>query len=334
MSMIHLDGFDYLTTGNFVMKWDNAASGMNIVGGIYGKGKALNISSLTVVTKTVPANTTGMVGFHIFVGSLVAQKIFTFMDAGTTQVDLRIDTSGGLFFTRNGTTIGSTSTIKLNTTNQWYWIEVQVTIDGSAGVANLYINGVSALAQTGLVTNATSHLTFNQVGIIGTNGIGITNVDSFHYWDTTAGDVSGFPYGEHIIDMTLATGVGGATSWTNSGAATNFGCVNEANEDGDSTYVATNTSNNIDTYAFANLSETAGTIGTIAVNAIARADDGMSHVMQLAVNSTGTSTTSSNVSPGASYNNYQAFFGTDPHTSSAWTIAGRNAAFFGEKLIV
>jgi hypothetical protein len=43
---------------------------------------------------------------------------------------------------------------------------------------------------------------------------------------------------------------------------------------------------------------------------------------------------SSNVSPGAAYSNSQRFFGTDPNTSTAWTIAGRNAAKFGEKLIV
>ena len=333
MAMVFMDGFDYLTTANFGMKWDNAASGFTLSTGIYGKGKAIQLASATVLTKTIPTTTTGMVGFHIFVNTLLAQTIFKFLDTGSTQVDIRTDVSGGVFFTRAGTPIGNTSSIHL-TSGQWFWIEAQVTIDGSAGVANLYINGNSALAQTGLVTNATSHLTFNQVGIVGNNNTGTTEADSFHCWDTTAGDVSTYPYGEHLIDMQLTTGAGGSTSWTNSGASANYLCVNEANEDGDTTYVATNTASNIDTYAFANLTELSGTIGTVAVNAIARADDGMTHVLQLSVNSTGTSTTSSNVTPGAAYSNFQSFFGTDPHTNASWTIAGRNASYFGEKLIV
>jgi hypothetical protein len=339
MAMIFIDGFDYIINTNQGLKWTVISSNPSIITpGIYTKGSAGQALNQYVI---FPTNyVTGMIGFHIFINSYRnTEAAVVWLDStlgSSTQVELRLDGSGGFYFTSNNNVIGSTvaSSFRLST-GQWYWVEAQVTISLTVGVANLYINGVSALAQSSLNTRqGTTNTFFTAVGPWPNGSFNNYIIDNFHFWDTTAGDVSSFPYGEHIIDTQLATGVGANTTWSNSGAATNFGCINEAHEDADTTYVFTNSSGNIDSYAFANLAETTGTIGTIAVNLIERVDDGLGHVVQMFTQSSAATVLSSNVSPGAAYSNSQRFFGTDPNTSTAWKIAGRNAAKFGQKLIV
>lgn len=329
--MIFMDGFDYIAQNNNIIKWDVNLNSAPVVG-VYGKGKALNIGAS--LTKTLPSNlVTGMVGFHIILSGIAALTLFKFFDAGNVQVDLRIDGTGHLFFTRNGTSIGSVATIPL-VVNTYYWLEMQVTISSTVGVANLYINGTSALAGSSLNTQATANAFFNQVGFSPATQ---QTVDSFHCWDSTAGDVTAFPYGEHIIDTRLANAVGTNTTWTKHGTVltNNFQYVNEALEDGDTTYV-TDTPGAlplIDSYGFPALAETTGTIGTVAINTVDRIDDVGPHTMDHYTLSSGVVGLSAAVSPSATYNNHQTFRGTDPNTSAAWTVTNLNAAEFGYKAL-
>lgn len=336
MSMQFMDGFDYLTAANLNLKWDNSPV-WSLVTGVYGKGLALDATSeANPLVHTLATNfATGMIALHVVVNNLNNTiQIHAWRDTATIQVDIRMDTTGAIFFTRNGTTIGVVSPIRLvsNSTN---WIEAQVIIHGSLGQANLYINGVLALSQSGLNTQSTANRFFNQVALFGSNGAYF--YDSYHFWDPSAGDVTGFPYGEHIIDTKLANAVGSNTTWNRGGTNTgnNFSQVNEANEDGDTTYVfmAASGAGDIDSYGFVNLSETTGTIGTIAINSISRIDDAGPHTYDNYTLSSGNSALSSPISPGATYLNAQTFQGTDPNTGVAWTVAGRNAAQFGYKLI-
>lgn len=328
MAMQFIDGFDYIAQNNNAVKWDNNINHA-FVTGIYGKGTALTIGS--TLTKTLPSNfTTGMAGFHIFSSSYVSETLFRLLDAGTVQVDLRTDGTGKPFFTRNGTTIGSTSTTAL-VANTWYWIELQVTISTTVGVANLYINNVSVLAGSSLNTQNTGNAFFNQMALVAVSPNFLA--DSFHFWDSTAGDFTGFPYGEHIIDTRLPNAAGSNAAWTRGGTITgaNFSQVNEANEDADTTYVVSSTANQIDSYAFPAMAETAGIIGTVAINTVDRIDDVGPHTMDHFTKSGASTALSAAISPSASYLNHQTFRGTDPNTSAAWTLTNLNAAEFGYK---
>jgi hypothetical protein len=335
MTMRFMDGFDVnKTSAGLLEKWSTITASPSFPAGVYGKGFGLQNPNLT--QKVLGINiTTGMQGFHFFYPTGAgAVSIVAFQDSGTTQTDLRVNAGGQLFFTRNGTTIGTTSTLTI-APNQWYWIECQVTISTTVGVANVYVNATSYLAQSSLNTQNTGNSTFNEIALIGANSNII--MDSYHCWDTAAGDITTFPYGEHIIDTELANAVGTNTTWNRGGTNTgnNFSQVNEVNNDGDTTYVwmVASGANDIDSYGFVTLQETSGIIGVLAINTISRIDDVGPHVYDHYVLSSGSSALSSGISPGANYLNAQSFQGTDPNTSSAWTIAGRNAAEFGYKFI-
>lgn len=339
MAMQFMDGFDYLTAANIGLKWDPSSS-VVISTGVFGKGKA--ISGNFTVVKTLPSNfVTGFQGFHYFTGSFGAgYTICSYIDASTTQVDLRVDATGAPFFTRNGTTIGSVSTTRFSS-NQWVWIETKAVINSATGEASLRVNGTAILTQTGLNTQATANAFFNKIQVTqGGFGNQTQLLDNYHFWDATAGsgnDPSTF-FGEHLIDTSLAIAAGSNTQWLKGGStinANNFQQVNEANEDGDTTYVFMSASgaNDIDSYQFASMLETSGTIAIIAIDTIDRIDDAGPHTFDDFVKSGASTSLSAAISPSASYLNHQMFFALDPQGSVAWTLTRRNAAEFGYKLI-
>jgi len=330
--MIFLDGFDYLTAANFNLKWDSF-SGAALQTGIFGVGKA---TTLGTGTKTLGSNfVTGFNGWHFYTGPGGAQVIHRWRDAGTDQVTLNLDATLALFFTRAGTTIGSVGAPSTRlVANTWYWIETQVKIDATTGIASVNVNGNSVLSQSGLNTKNTANAFFNQLVV--TSGGSGQQGDSYHFWDGTVSsgnDPSALGYGEHVIDSKLPNAVGSNSAWTPNGAGNNFTKVNEANEDGDTTYVSTNVAANVDSYGFANVTVSTGTIGIIAINTIDRIDDAGPHTFDHFTLSAGSTHLSGGITPGATYVNHQSFVVVDPNTGAAWTIAGRNAAEFGYKFI-
>ena len=273
MAMIFMDGFDYYNSSQINRKWDssNAAS---FVTGVYGNGKAIQGPNSWV--KNLGANVvTGFMGFHFFVpAGFGAMTICAFRDAGTVQVDLRLTASGTLQLTRNGTVLGTSTSILSG--NTWYWIEVKVTIDPTAGVAEVRVNGISTgwITLSGQNTRASANSYFNQVALPGSTA----TYDSFHVWDTT-GTINNTYIGEHAISTLFPNGAGTHTDWTKSGGTANFSRVNENPADDDTSYNFSNTPGNIDSYAFGDLVPTAGSVAAVAINTVDRVDDASPHVI-------------------------------------------------------
>jgi len=292
------------------------------------------LSGPSTLLKTLGANyTTGFLAFHYFTDALGAQTICIFRDSGTIQVDLRIDASGGLFFTRNGTTLGSVSTSKLSA-NTWYWIVVKVTIDNSAGVAECKVDGTSYLALSSQDTQQTGNAFFNQIAL--TSGGGLSpDFDNVVFWDTVSGsgnDLTGYPSNMTIVDTAWVTGAGNNAQWTPS-AGSNYQNVDETNSNDDTDYNSSNTTNQIDDFAVGSLHASTATVIGVGVNTIDRVDDATLHTVSHHVESASATADGTAFTVSGSYVNHQTLFTLDPNTSAAWTVSGRNAAKFGYKLV-
>lgn len=327
--VIFEDGFDYITVANSTRKWDNATG--TLVTGVYGVGSA--VQGLIQRTETLPTSyVTGFMSFHYYTDVLTSNPsvICAVLDAGTAQCDLRIDATGKLFFTRNGTTIGSVSTLGL-LANTWYWLVVKLTINNTTGVAEVKVDNTSYLTGSGLNNRNTANNSFSQVRLDTSAGRGQRH-DNFAFWDTTAGDLTGYPTNELVVDTRLVTGAGADADWTPS-AGSNFQNVDEANSNDDTDYNSSTTVGQKDTFAVANVGPAAGTIVNVAVNTIDRRDDPTVHTVSHRVKSSSATQDGTAFTPTSSYLNHQTIFPTDPNTSAAWTVAGRNAANFGYKLI-
>jgi len=110
MAIRFIDSFDHYATADAASKYTATAGSFTISSSF---GRFLNgvriFSNGVSLTKTLDAQQTWFVGAAFSVTTYLNNSmIFALMDSGTLQTELRMDGSGHLFFTRNGTAIGST----------------------------------------------------------------------------------------------------------------------------------------------------------------------------------------------------------------------------------
>jgi len=144
--------------------------------------------------------------------------IFGVQDSTTPQVELRCTAAGNFYFTRNGTTIGSTSASALSF-NTWAYVETKIVINGSTGSVELRVNGTNTgwISSTGLNTKNSSnaYATRFWLGCYDTGGS--SACPSFYFDDmyvhqtTFLGDVR--------VNGMLATGDGTLNQWSRTIAA-------------------------------------------------------------------------------------------------------------------
>jgi len=128
-----------------------ASAARNGAGGILIAG--LNGRAVKNITNAV----TLFFGFAMNVQSTGSgtEQICAFLDGGTIQVDFRLDTSGHLIATRNGTVLGTSSSSI--TFGVWHYIETKVTIDPTTGVAEIKVDGTFFLQLSGQNTRASAN---------------------------------------------------------------------------------------------------------------------------------------------------------------------------------
>jgi hypothetical protein len=279
-----------------------------------------------------------IVGWAVYMSSTAwasGQAILIFQDAGTTQVDLRTDASGHVFFTRNGTNIGSTSTVTL--TGGWNYIEVEVLFSATVGTIQCWLNGVSIIGPTGsLQTESTGNAFANRLIFEGANSGGTNYLKDIYVQDGTQAGAGHF--GDISVSIIYPNSAGVNQQWTPL-SSTQVSQIQDGIThtgtwpDGDTTYIFDNTAGDISDFGHQTLSLT-GTIFSVIHASYVRKDDAGSRAFRQVCLSNGT--TETNGSDISSTNTYLYYFDTldvDPHTSSQWTLSNFNAATFGVKEI-
>lgn len=264
----------------------------------------------------------------------VGASIISFLDGTNLQCDLRVNATGNLYFTRNGTTIGTVSSNALASGAGWTYFEVQVTINGSTGSAQVWVNGVSWLSLTGVNTQATVNSTLSVVEY----GV-TTNVTC--YWKDmigidTAGGAITTRQGDVTVGVRYPNASGVNQAWTNNGGSSQTNSVQDGIThtgtwpDGDATYISSSTTNQISDFSGPALSLT-GSIIAVHHMTYARKDDaGTRQIAQVGL-SAAVVEVGATISLGNSYQYYRDILEVDPNTSAAWTLSGFNAATFGVK---
>jgi hypothetical protein len=107
---------------------------------------------------------TGKVVLCVFYDYTVSSGVYTY----TNQVDFRIDTSGFIVATRNGTVLGTSSSAV--SFNAKHYFEFRTVIDATAGQIEVKVDGVSILSLTSQNTRNTANSYFNAIGFGCING--------------------------------------------------------------------------------------------------------------------------------------------------------------------
>ncbi len=210
---------------------------------------------------------------------------------------------------------------------EWFYLEAKPTINDGAGALELRNYGNTILSLTGIDTrNGGAVGTINCVEI----GPGAQRADDFYIDD--ADFLATTTKTPRVIDL-LPIAAGDSTQWTPNGVANNWDCVNDDSADDDSTYVSSNTANDLDLYAMSNLPSLSGsTIYGVLQWMRARKDDVTSRAVAQALKSGAAVSLGANKMLSTSYANDYRILETDPNTSAAWTEAGVNGLQGGVKV--
>lgn len=345
MTLKFIDGFDHYSTSELLAKWTASSGTVAISSGAGRNGTgALQApsasSAAATVTKTLAAASAAFViGFAFNPSALPtsAREILTLFDAGSVQVDVRLNPDATLSVTRAGTALTSgTSSLSLSL-NAWAYIEFKVTIADSiaANSCKVNVNGVNWInVATGQDTKATANASANHLRL-GPNG-GFPGSTTWKYDDLYVCDQSGSVNNDFLGDVRVETllpsGAGNSTQWTPS-AGSNYQCVDENPPNGDTDYVSSSFATNVDTYAMGNLSTSPSSIKGVQTNLYARKDDAGAHSIAAVVRSGGTDYAGATTAVGDTYAFLSEIREADPATSAAWTAAGVNAMQCGQRQV-
>lgn len=334
MSVVFMDGFDHLSAADLVLKWASTSStvGASKTTGIYGFGSAQRIlgANRTIQTPPLTAAATYIVALHVRFESLPASDVIllNWRESTTSHCDLRLTAAGALRATRNGTSLGISST-GIIATGTWYWLAVQVTVHDTTGVVTVYLNNTSVLALTSQDTRNGGTGVVDNVQV-NTPSSGNNDLDNFVLLDTSGSTLNAIPTEEWRIDTQTATGAGNSTQFTPS-TGSNWQNVDDATQDGDSTYNSSSTSGHTDLFAIADFS--GGTPRAVQTCITARRDDAGPREIREKCRSGSTNYNGTTQAITASYAVYRQIREVDPNTSAAWTGSNLNSAEFGYELV-
>ena len=208
-------------------------SSPNLVAGRFAGSRAVNLQGSAAIVRPVPSTLMSAVGFAIKRGLIVAvtHPIFRFYSTySNVQLMLSADEIGRLILNRGGDPNANQIAVSDNVcliNNTWHYVEIEMYLHDSAGICNVYLDGVivPGLSFVG-DTRASSDLDISKVGFVTS-----TSVFSPAYTlgiDDLYVEVDGHArVGEGRMEVMVPNTTTSNTGWTQSTGATIWGVIDE-----------------------------------------------------------------------------------------------------------
>lgn len=334
MTMILTEGFD-LYNALALGGWGGPGA-VNFVAGRIA-GQALSVANAGVsfiLNQNLP---TAVIGFAWQVASLTTARVIGLVDGATEQMSVRMDVSGHLQVTRNGTVLATESTIN-TIVSTYYYLEFKVVFgSGTSGSYALRRNGAAVpgipdVAATNTIATANSF--FNTIALTGVGSpLGETYDDMYLF---TANGLGLHDFvGDVRVASILPSAPGFNTNFSKVGAsATNWQSVNESPPNGDTTYVQSFTIGQVETYTYADLPGSTSSVLAVYARPDVRKDDAGTRTLTTHVRSNGTEAdVPGSLAPATTYALMGQVMETNPVSGAAWTVGDANSAEFGFKIL-
>ncbi len=275
LALRFVDSFAHYAIGDITKKWvvpDTSNLAIATTAGRFG-GPCLSSSRFERgLTKPLTSQASWYLGVAWYVGSVTAGvRILSILDGTTPQVFIVTDAANRIQVTRNGTVLATS--VQALSPGIFYYVELGVTI-GTAGTYQVRVNGATWISGAGN-TQATGNATADTVGIgsqNSTNGAATLYYGDFYACDGTGSKNNSF-LGDVRVDVIFPNANGDVNQWTASGAGSNYACVDQTNEDGDTTYVTDANVGDYDFYKFGPLPSAPQTVYGVQTVLVARKDD-------------------------------------------------------------
>jgi hypothetical protein len=223
----------------------------------------------------------------------------------------------------------------------WYYLELKVVIDDSAGSVYLKIDGVEEMNVSAVDTNNGGVASVSSVRFGRTASSSESSFDG-KFDDIVIGDTSdgvgGSPsivatdlIGDCSIEVLFPDGAGNYAQWTPS-TGLNYQNVDEgATNDGDTTYNSSSTAAQRDSFTCDDLSISTGSVYAVQVTNICRREDGGGRLFRGTIRTSSTDAEGTGKYMPATYAHKTDIFENDA-SGSDWTVSSVNAMEIGYEL--
>jgi hypothetical protein len=331
MTLLHIDGFEL---GDGLIRYNQTSSLAPTTSSTrFGYGLAFAPDSSRSLGKNFPATSTIVVGAAVKV--VTGTSYFTFYgDNGTTQhITISMVKSGNINV-RRGDTGGTILGGSYATPNNWFYLEVKLTIgDGTSGSVIVKVNEVEVINTGGVDTKNGGTNTSVDSARIGCSGSSSGTFDDFYILNTAGATNNNFLGDVRVVTL-MPSGNGNSSQLTGSdGNSTDNYLLVDENPYSSADYVQSNTTTQKDTYTLQDLPAGANQVFGVQEVAVARKDDagyrGLKHVIRRG--GTDYASTEKTLSSGETV--YLNLRETDPSTSVAWVVADVNSMEGGVQII-
>lgn len=232
-------------------------------------------------------------------------------------------------FRGDGTLLGmSTQTFPYNA---WGYVELKAIVHDTTGSFELRINGQSAVSGSNVDTRNGQSGTTDRITLGGPFNCGYNAYCDLYVCDGS-GSVNNNFLGDVRVARLLPNANGDLNQFTPS-AGSNFQCVDEANQDSDSTYVTGAAAGNKDLYNIENLAFTPITIFGVKTQSVLRKDDAGALTARNIIKSGSATANGTTIAPGVGYAQYTDIWEVDPQTTTAWSKAAIDSLQIGVERI-
>lgn len=337
-----IDGFAHYTSSNIPQKWTFPDGTITQTPPAGRLGPGINQGGEMAVT--LPHESGWVTGFAAyFTASGHSGFIYSGAHAGFPGVlSLRIESDNtlSLYVANNGVLVANSSPFAVFE-NTWYYFQIKYTISGGTATpvvvtATCLVDGTNRVSGSGTsASNTTGYLlrtpTVNYHKFSNTVVNGRTFFKDLYIFDTTGGHTNDFAGDCTFIYVVPDGDV--TTQWTPSSGTVHFSLVNEVPPDGDSSYVQSTGTNNLDNYTWQDIPVFSGTIVAAQYLGFLRKTGEGQRSVKLTVGTGSFDQTSDEFFLNDNYLYYRLPLGTDPATGAQWTQSGFNATKFGVKQI-
>jgi hypothetical protein len=340
MAFVDGDSFDtYNGTGGagassvgLAIAWTLSGASSLIAGRFGGQAwrGSEGAGTFDVITRTLDSNVGPNFAIHFAVrlstvtsGGTICYLRFT----GTSQIDIAVNTLGGLVVSNAaGTLITTPNNVLI--ANSWHSVEIRCFID-NAGTVEIAVDGVSQGSASG-DTLIAGTAAINQVLFAAGNIAGSGSTWDFD--DYMLGNSYAFftPSRAEVLNPNADTAT---KQWTPSTGIVNYQMVDELLCNADVDYVVADTVGLKDLYDVPSLSIIPAAIHAVQLVAYARTTDAQARSISLNVDVAGLSN-GPNLSLSSTYNQKRRAMAVNPITAIAWQYADITAMKIGQELTV
>ncbi len=338
MSLLFCDSFDHYVTANILTKWPGSSIANLVLSSGAARFGAAGFSHLDnsgggyLETTILPVGDVHFIGFAYRPDNVGGSgTILGMRDGGSAQWELGQDASHHLYVSRNGTVLGTATSVLSNSV--WYYVEVKVTIHNSSGTVDIRLNGVSDLSLTGQDTQNTANA-FADTLRLGKNGNSCQwQFDDLYVCDDAGSAPTNTFLGDVRVEAILPSGNGNSSVLvgSDSNSTDNYLLVDEASPNSDTDYVESSTVGDKDTYAMGNVTPTTGTVYGVQVIPFAKKTDAGTRSIVSVARLSGTEVDSAVKVLSTSYQYLPDIREAKPG-GGVWSITDVNNAEFGVKV--